>query len=133
MRKQRWGRIIAITSLTAKQPAEDLVVSSTVRPGILGLVKVLANQYTREGVLVNSVAPGFILTARQQEIIGSRSAALAISAEEYLRRLAGTIPAGRLGAPEELAEVIVFLGSERASYVSGATISVDGGLIKGLF
>ncbi|MEW6509606.1 MAG: SDR family oxidoreductase [Bacteroidota bacterium] len=133
MRKQRWGRIIAITSLTAKQPAEDLVVSSTVRPGILGLVKVLANQYTKEGVLVNSVAPGYILTARQKEIVGTRSAALGISHDEYLRRLASGIPAGRLGSPEELAEVIVFLGSERASYVSGTTISVDGGLMKGLF
>jgi 3-oxoacyl-[acyl-carrier protein] reductase len=133
MKKRKWGRIIAITSLTAKQPSDDLVISSTVRPGILGLVKVLSNQYAADGILVNSVAPGFIRTGRQQEIGGVRGAKLGISADEYMARLSAGIPAGRLGTPEELADVIVFLGSERASYVSGATVSVDGGLVKGLF
>jgi len=133
MRKRKWGRIIAITSLTAKQPSDDLVISSTLRPGILGLVKVLSNQYAADGILVNSVAPGYIRTARQQEIGGSRGAKLGITGDEYLERLASGIPAGRMGTPEELADVIVFLGSERSSYVSGATISVDGGYVKGLF
>lgn len=132
MRKQQWGRIVNITSLTAKQPVDDLVISSTVRPGILGLTKVLANQYTHEGILINSVTPGFILTARQREIGEARGKKMGVSQEEYLAQVAKAIPAGRLGSPEELANVIVFLCSDRASYISGATISVDGGLIKGI-
>jgi 3-oxoacyl-[acyl-carrier protein] reductase len=132
MRKQQWGRIINITSFVAKQPADDLVISSTVRPGILGLSKVLANQFTREGILINSVAPGFILTARQQEIGAVRAKAAGITPPEYIEKLGKAIPAGRLGSPEELADVIVFLGSERASYISGTTVNVDGGLMKGI-
>lgn len=132
MRKQQWGRIINITSFVAKQPADDLVISSTVRPGILGLSKVLANQFTREGILINSVAPGFILTARQQEIGAVRAKAEGITPPEYIEKLGKAIPAGRLGSPEELADVIVFLGSERASYISGTTVNVDGGFMKGI-
>jgi 3-oxoacyl-[acyl-carrier protein] reductase len=132
MQKQHWGRIINITSLAAKQPIDDLVISSTLRPGILGLSKVLANQYTREGILINSVAPGFILTARQQEIGGARAKAMGITPAEYIEKMGKGIPAGRLGSPEELSNVIVFLGSERASYISGTTINVDGGLMKGI-
>ena len=132
MQKQQWGRIINITSFTAKQPADDLVISSTVRPGILGLSKVLANQFTREGILINSVAPGFILTARQQEISALRAKGAGITPPEYFEKLGKGIPAGRLGSPEELANVIVFLGSERASYISGTTVNVDGGFMKGI-
>jgi 3-oxoacyl-[acyl-carrier protein] reductase len=132
MLKRQWGRIINITSIAAKQPVNDLVISSTVRPGILGLSKVLANQFGKDGICVNSVAPGFILTGRQREIGRARAARLGVTPEKYLEDLERGIPAGRLGAPDELADVIVFLGSVRASYVNGATISVDGGLSKGL-
>jgi 3-oxoacyl-[acyl-carrier protein] reductase len=133
MIKQKWGRIIAITSFTAKQPADDLAISSTLRPGIMGLAKILANQYGKKGILVNSVAPGFILTSRQREISESRAKKVGMSTEHYIEEQAAGMPAGRLGTPEELADVVVFLGSERASYVNGAAISVDGGFIKGLF
>jgi 3-oxoacyl-[acyl-carrier protein] reductase len=132
MRKEHWGRIINITSVAAKQPIGDLVISSTLRPGILGLTKVLANQYGKDGVLVNCVAPGFILTARQKEIGTARAAKGGMSMEEYLDGVAREVPLGRFGRPEELAHVIVFLASERASYINGATISVDGGLVRGL-
>ena len=132
MQKRRWGRIINITSFAAKQPVDDLVISSTVRPGILGLSKVLANRYTREGILINSVAPGFILTARQQEIGSVRAKAAGTTGEKYIEKMGEGIPAGRFGTPEELANVIVFLGSERASYISGTTVNVDGGLMKGI-
>lgn len=132
MEKQKWGRIINITSIAAKQPVEDLVISSTVRPGILGLSKVLANQFGKDGICVNSVAPGFILTGRQRDIGEARADRLGVTPEKYLEDLGRGIPAGRLGAPDELADVIVFLGSARASYINGATISVDGGLSKGL-
>ena len=132
MQKRKWGRIINITSIAAKQPINDLVISSTVRPGILGLTKVLANQYGREGILINTVAPGYILTARQREISTSRAAKAGVTVEEYMKNLAHDVPVGRYGDPEELANVIVFLGSECSSYINGATISVDGGLSKGL-
>jgi 3-oxoacyl-[acyl-carrier protein] reductase len=132
MRLRRWGRIIAITSITAKQPINDLVISSTVRPGILGLVHVLSNQYANEGILVNSVTPGFILTARQKEISIARAASRGITAEQYQEEITREVPVKRYGTPEELANVIVFLASERASFVTGATIAVDGGLTKGI-
>lgn len=132
MRRKQWGRIIAITSITAKQPINDLVISSTVRPGILGLVRVLSNQYAGEGVLINSVTPGFILTARQKEIAEARAASRGITPQEYVAELVREVPVKRYGTPEELANVIVFLASERASFITGATISVDGGLTKGI-
>ncbi len=133
MIKNNWGRIINITSLTAKQPLDDLIISSTLRPGILGLAKILSNQYSKHGILINNVCPGFILTKRQEEIVRSRSEAQNISTMEYMARHASEIPVGRYGKPEELANMIVFLASERSSYVTGTTISVDGGLVKGLF
>jgi 3-oxoacyl-[acyl-carrier protein] reductase len=132
MRKRKWGRIIAITSITAKQPINDLVISSTVRPGILGLVHVLSNQHAGEGILVNSVSPGFILTARQKEISDARAASRGITSQQYMDEIVREVPVQRYGTPEELANVIVFLASERASFVTGATISVDGGLTKGI-
>lgn len=132
MQKQKWGRIINITSLTAKQPANDLIISSTIRPGILGLAKVLANQYGKEGITVNNVAPGYIMTARQKEVSQARAAHKGISVEQYMQEVCRDVPIGRYGDPAELANVIVFLGSEKASFVNGATISVDGGLVKGL-
>ncbi len=133
MLRRKWGRVINITSLTAKQPVDDLIISSTVRPGILGLSKILANQYGGKGITFNNVAPGYILTARQKEIASARAGSTKIDLARYMRNLMRDVPIGRFGGPEELASVIVFLGSEKASYVNGATISVDGGLVKGLF
>jgi 3-oxoacyl-[acyl-carrier protein] reductase len=133
MLKNKWGRIINITSLTAKQSINDLIISSTLRPGILGLAKILSNQYSKFGILVNNVCPGHYLTKRQEKIIKKRSADRNITAEEYITQHSSEIPVGRFGKPEELANMIIFLSSERASYVTGSTISVDGGLIKGLF
>ncbi len=132
MQKRHWGRIINITSIAAKQPINDLVISSTVRPGVLGLTKVLSNQYGKDGILINTVAPGFIMTARQKEISASRAAKAGVTVEKYMEGMAREIPLGRYGEPEELANVIVFLGSERSSYINGATLSVDGGLVRGL-
>jgi 3-oxoacyl-[acyl-carrier protein] reductase len=132
MRTAGWGRVIAITSITAKQPADDLVISSALRPGVIGLLKVLANQHGKEGILFNAVAPGFMLTDRQRQICESRARKEGMSVEEYIALSGKGIPVGRMGDPGELANVIAFLGSERASYINGATISVDGGLSKGL-
>jgi 3-oxoacyl-[acyl-carrier protein] reductase len=133
MKKQGWGRIVTITSIAARQPINDLVISSSIRPGLLGLTKVLGNQYSADGICINAVAPGFILTDRQKEIGAARAKAKGITFEEYLTESAREIPLGRLGRPEELADVIAFLCSERSSYVTGTTITVDGGLARGIF
>lgn len=133
MQKQKWGRIVNITSLTVKQPVNDLIISSTVRPGIIGLSRVLANLHGKEGITINSVAPGFIMTSRQEELSKTRAGKRGIAFNEYVQEVSKDIPIGRFGEPEELANAIVFLTSERASYITGTTLSVDGGLVKGLF
>ncbi len=132
MQKQKWGRIINLTSSSVKQPIDDLVISSALRPGIVGLAKVLANQLAKDNILVNNVCPGHILTKRQEEILHHRAQKKKISVAEYLAEHVKSIPLGRLGEPRELASMVVFLASERASYITGTTIQVDGGLVKGL-
>lgn len=132
MERQKWGRVISIVSLSARQPIDELLISSTLRPGILGLTKVLANQYGIHGITVNSVCPGYFLTQRQRDLGVARSKERNISMEEYLKESAQNIPVGRLGRPEELGDVIAFLASERASFINGESILVDGGQAKGL-
>jgi len=133
MRERRWGRIIHLTSLTAKQPIALLTISSTVRAGLSALTKTMSNEFAREGVLVNALVPGHVLTDRQIELNEIRSKREGISIEDYAVRVQSTIPIGRYGQPREIGEVAAFLASERASYVTGATIQVDGGLIQGTF
>jgi 3-oxoacyl-[acyl-carrier protein] reductase len=132
MQKQRWGRIISIVSIAAKQPINELLISSTLRPGILGLTKVLANQYAADNITVNTVCPGLILTKRQEELSVSRAADRKMTLERYLEESARTIPAGRLGRPEEIGDVVTFLASEQASYINGANLLVDGGSARGI-
>lgn len=133
MVKEQWGRVLSIVSIAAKEPINDLLVSSTLRPGILGISKVLANQYGQFNITVNTVCPGYILTQRQEELSQSRAAETKLSMEEYLADRARDIPIGRLGNPEELGDVITFLASMRASYINGANIVVDGGQVKGIY
>lgn len=133
MERQKWGRVVTIVSITAKQPVDELLISSTLRPGILGLSKVLANQYGKFGITINTICPGYVLTHRQEELSRSRSAEKNITMEEYLVESAKNIPIGRLGRPEEIGDVIAFLASERASFINGANFLVDGGQTKGIF
>ena len=133
MEHRQWGRVISIVSITAKQPIDELLISSTLRPGILGLSKVLANQYARFNITVNTVCPGFVLTQRQEEIGLARSREQNMTMDEYLKESAKNIPLGRLGRPEEIGDVIAFLASERASYINGTNILVDGGQAKGIY
>ncbi|MGA9406624.1 MAG: SDR family oxidoreductase [Bacteroidota bacterium] len=132
MQKQRWGRIITINSIVGKQPIQELVISSTLRPGLIGLHKVLSAQYARDGILINTVCPGFVMTKRQEEISRVRSSKANISVQEYMNLQAKEIPLGRYGTPQEIADVVAFLASSRSSFITGATISVDGGMTRGL-
>jgi 3-oxoacyl-[acyl-carrier protein] reductase len=131
--KQKRGRVIKITSLTAEQSVDDLIVFSTVRPGILWLSKILASQYGKNGITFKNVTAAYIRTARQEEIAASSAWSKKASIQRYVDDLTRDVPLARYGTPDELAHVVVFLGSEWASYVNGATNIVDGGLVKGLF
>ena len=132
MQRKRWGRIITITSITTKQPVADLVLSNAVRAAVVGLVKSLANEFGKDGILVNNVGPGFTATDRLKELAKARSAASGKSEQEIFDGWAADAPLKRLGEPRELAETIVWLASERASYITGQTVLVDGGMYKGL-
>jgi len=132
MQGKHWGRIITITSITTKQPVGDLVLSNAVRAAVVGLVKSLANEFGKDGILVNNVAPGYTATDRLKELAKTRSAALGKSEREVFDTWAADAPVKRLGEPREVADAILWLASERASYVTGQTLLVDGGLYKGL-
>ena len=132
MQRRRWGRIITITSITTKQPVADLVLSNAVRAAVVGLVKSLANEFGKDGILVNNVGPGFTATDRLKELAKSRSAASGTAEKEIFDGWAADAPLRRLGEPREVADTIVWLASERASYVTGQTVLVDGGMYKGL-
>ena len=133
MQKQRYGRIIAITSVSIKQPLENLVLSNTTRLGVAGFAKTLANEYAKDNILVNVVCPGPNLTDRMKELIDKAVKDTGKSREEVERAWTNQIPMGRLGKPEELANLVVFLASEKASYITGTVIQVDGGFVKAPF
>ena len=132
MRKQNWGRVINITSVAVKQPIEGLILSNTARAGIIGLTKTLSNEFARGNVLFNNVCPGRILTDRILELARARADKTGMSIENVLASMENDIPIGRIGKPRELADLVVFLASERASYITGTTIQVDGGIVKGI-
>jgi 3-oxoacyl-[acyl-carrier protein] reductase len=132
MQKKKWGRIITLTSVSTKQPVVDLVYSNAVRAAVVGLVKSLANEFGKDGILVNNVGPGYTATDRLKELAKARSAASGKTEKEMFEGWAADAPLKRLGEPREVADAIVWLASERASYITGQTVLVDGGLYKGL-
>jgi len=132
MRAQRWGRIINITSVSVKQPIDGLLFSNTMRAGLTGWAKTVSNEVAADNVTVNNVAPGYTLTERQDELAEARARALGKTKEEMIELWAGQTPIRRLASPEEIAAAIAFLASERASYITGVTLQVDGGWVKGL-
>ncbi|MBI2218562.1 MAG: SDR family oxidoreductase [Candidatus Rokubacteria bacterium] len=127
MRGRRWGRILTIQSTSVKQPVDGLLLSNAVRPGIAGLVKTLSTDLGKDGITINAVLPGRIMTDRF--LSGARQAGVPV--DEYVARSSQDIPLGRVGTPEEFANVVVFLASERASYVTGVAMQVDGGVVRG--
>lgn len=133
MKSNNWGRIINITSVAVKQPIDGLILSNTVRSGVIGLAKTLSNELAEHNITVNNVCPGRILTNRIIQLARQRSVDQSRGYQEIIEDMEKDIPMGRLGDPDELGSVVTFLASEKASYVTGTTIQVDGGLLKGLY
>ncbi len=133
MQRRNWGRIITISSITVRQPQAQLILSNAIRTGILGLVRSLASDFGKDGILVNNVAPGYTATDRLKELAAKRAAATGQSEAALIQQAwIDQIPIGRLGEPGEVADAIVWLASERASFITGQTLLVDGGMYKGL-
>lgn len=133
MIERRSGRIVFITSTSVKQPIDGLLLSNVFRPGVIGLAKTLANEVGRHGVTVNCVCPGPYETARIEELMESRAKKAGTDVAEARRRYVEGVPAGRFGQPIELGRAIAFLASEEAAFVNGASLSVDGGSVRGIF
>lgn len=125
MRERRWGRIVALTSTSVKQPIGNLALSNALRTALVSALKSAATDVAAAGITINSIATGRFLTDRLRSLYGSEEA-LEVAARSE-------VPIGRVGSPQELADVVAFLCSERASYLTGQTISVDGGLTRALF
>ena len=132
MLERKWGRIINITSVSVKQPIDGLLLSNTVRAGLTGWAKTVSNEVAATGVTVNNVAPGYTLTERQDELAEVRARAAGKSKQEIIDSWALQTPMQRMAQPEEIAAAVAFLASERASYITGVTLQVDGGWVKGL-
>ncbi len=124
MKQQGWGRIISITSMAVKQPVNNLILSNSVRAAVVGLIKTLSNELAIHNITVNNVMPGYTETERLKELIEKNPSFSAAKSE---------IPVGRFGTPEEFAAAVTFLASERASYITGVSLAVDGGWIKSIF
>src|SRR6185503_11437735 len=132
MRERKWGRILHVTSLTVKQPIDGLMLSTSIRAAVTGFSRTLANEVAADGITVNTILPGFMNTERVVELNDATAAREGVAAEVIASRTRAQIPMRRVGEPRELAALATFLASERASYITGQSIAVDGGWIRGL-
>jgi len=132
MQANKWGRIINITSVAVKQPIDELILSNTIRAGVHGLAKSLSNKFASDNICINNVCPGYTMTERVDTLAKNLSKKESISSDIIKARWCKDIPMGRIGNPEELAAMVTFLASTRASYITGTTIQVDGGFHKGI-
>jgi 3-oxoacyl-[acyl-carrier protein] reductase len=133
MRAAKYGRIVHLTSFVAKQPMTLLTISSTLRAGLSAMTKSMATQVAGDGITVNAALPGHFLTDRQVHVNELRAVQHGITRAQWEDRLQADIPARRFGRPEEFADAVVFLLSERAAYINGTSLQVDGGLVGGTF
>ena len=133
MVKNKWGRIIHLTSVTAKQPMERLYLSNVLRPAVVGMSKSQSDLYSKHGILVNAVCPGYFLTDRVENLIQDQMKSSGSSRDQIISNMAADIPINRIGNPEELANFVVFLASEKASYMTGGLYQVDGGFVRSIF
>ncbi len=132
MKAKRWGRIINMTSISVKQPIDGLILSNTIRSGVIGFAKSLSNELAPFNITVNSVCPGYTMTERVREVSKAVAAREGTTPEAIVKRWESEIPMGRLGKPEELAGLVAFLSSEIAGFITGAAIQIDGGYYKGI-
>ena len=132
MQQRKWGRVIGITSMAVKQPVQSLVLSNSLRAAVTGYFRTLANEVAVDGVTVNTVLPGYTETERLESLADAATKRTGATREAVYDQWRATTPAGRLGLPEELAAVIAFLASDRAGFVTGQAICVDGGAVRSL-
>ena len=132
MQAKRWGRIINMTSIAVKQPIDGLILSNTVRSGVIGLAKSLSNELAPYNITVNSVCPGYTLTDRVRNLARATAEKEGTTPEAVIARWEAAVPMKRLGTPEEFAALVAFLASERSGYITGAAIQIDGGWYKGV-
>jgi 3-oxoacyl-[acyl-carrier protein] reductase len=130
MQERRWGRLIHLTSMVAKQPVDELTISSTLRSGLSGLTKTMANQLGPDNITVNAVLMGFCLTDRLAHLAEVRHREQGITLEEYYQKAAADVPLRRFADPREVGETVAFLASGRASYITGVSLPIDGGVIR---
>ncbi len=133
MKLKNWGRIINVTSISVKQPIENLILSNSLRSAVTAFSKTLSNQVGKFNITINNVAPGYTLTSRLYELAIARSKIRNESHEHILAEMANDVPLKRLARPDEIASAILFLASEKASYITGQTINVDGGFTKSTY
>ena len=132
MKQRGWGRLIYSTSVGVLQPIDNLILSNTFRAGVTALCKTISNNYAKYGITANCVCPGYMATERLRDLARKGAEASGKTADEIMNGFASSNPTGRIGKPEELAAIIAFLASEKAAYITGASIPVDGGLVKAL-
>ncbi len=133
MRKAQWGRVVAITSVSARQPIDELVLSNTARAGVLGFIKSFSNQFAGEGITANSVCPGYTKTERTVELARMFVESGKGTEEDFYAKVNQRVPMKRMGRVDEFAAAVAFLCSERASYITGVALPIDGGWVKGLY
>jgi len=132
MKAKHWGRIVNMTSISVKQPIDGLILSNTIRAGVIGFAKSLSNELAQFNITVNNVCPGYTMTERVRNVSEAIAAREGTTPEAIVKRWESEIPMGRMGKPEELAGLVAFLASEIAGYITGAAIQIDGGWYKGV-
>jgi 3-oxoacyl-[acyl-carrier protein] reductase len=132
MQERGWGRIVNVTSIAVKQPVDGLILSNSIRAAVTGMARTLANEVASDGITVNNVMPGYTRTERLEQLAAGAAREKGVTEEEAFGTWAGEVPMGRIGEPREFAALVAFLCSERAGYITGTSIPVDGGWIRAL-
>jgi 3-oxoacyl-[acyl-carrier protein] reductase len=132
MKGKKWGRIINITSLSVKQPVDNLILSNAIRSAITAMAKTLSNEIGSDNITVNNVAPGYTLTGRLYELAVNKAKETGESHEHILANMSAEVPLKRLARPDEIGSLIVYLSSEQASFITGTTVLIDGGVVKSI-
>ncbi len=132
MLEKKWGRIVNVLSLSAKEPMKNMLLSNSLRPAVLGVAKSLANQYAASGITVNSVLPNAVLSKRTEYIVGLEAERLGVDYESCLKKISEDLPIGRIAEIDEIGDIVTFLCSDRAGYLNGLALPIDGGASRGL-